>query len=100
MNIYYSFANAENKMKTLTIAASLSILLISSAFAGDSTSTSARDGVSVFPPITQTLSYSYTKALAKPASSPAAGTLALMPPITTMMGETYSRPVHSTAAIH
>ena len=83
-------------MKTLTIAASLSILLISGAFAEDGSTAAKRGSVTVFPPITQDLGYSYSKILAKPVSSPAAGTLALVPPITTLMGETYSHPIRAT----
>ena len=88
-------------MKTLITAASLSILLSSGAFADDVASKAGKDGITVFPPITQTLSYTYSKAITKPAANPAAGTLALAPiypPITDLIAESHSRPLHS--AIH
>jgi len=74
--------------------------MISSAFADDSVFASKRDSVTVFPPITQTLGYTYSKALTKPVSSPATGTLAqvpISPPITEQMGsDIYSRPLHNS----
>ena len=65
-------------MKTLTLAFAVSVLLASSAFAEDKGATASKDGVQVFPPITQTLGYTYSKPVLRvtPKTSPAAGTLA------------------------
>ena len=86
-------------MKTLFILSSVSILMLSSAFAADLPSDAAQGRITVFPPITQTLGYTYSRPLVKPATSPAKGTLAeleVSPPITQTLGLTYDRPLHSS----
>lgn len=62
-------------MKTLFIAATIFAALSAQAFAEDAGS-SRKDAVTVFPPITQSLEYTYSMSLRKPATSPAAGNLA------------------------
>lgn len=68
-------------MKKLFIATAALVALGTQAFAEDGAS-ARRDAVTVFPPITQTLDYTYSAPLRKPQTSPAAGTLAQVPSAT------------------
>ena len=79
----WMFDDSEPKeiMKTLIIAATTFIALSAQAFAGD-TATVRNDSITVFPPMTQYLQYSYSQPLRQPVNSPAAGTLAETTPTT------------------
>ena len=84
-------------MKTFALAIMASIVAISAAHADDAQRSAKAQWI--FPPVTQTIGYTYAKPLIAPKSSPAKGTLAeasaerITPPITALLGETHSHPV-------
>ena len=84
-------------MKTIALALLASTLATSVAMAEDGPR-AADHAQWIFPPITQTMGYTYSQPLTMPRTSPAKGNLALAtapitPPITETLGATHSRPM-------
>ncbi len=65
-------------MKTFTFAVTVSLLCSVAAFADEQTAAVNKDAIRVFPPITQTLGYTYSQPmlLIKPHTAPPSGVLA------------------------